>query len=255
MIYQEASKLIKQSELPAFAVFDFDNTCIINDITEATLAYMARNNLFKDANLLKGELGDIGSETYSRVVFDNYYNLLEKDKVKEAYEFISKILSGFDISEVNLLVNKVMNFEGENITTDKLFGREITKGLKPREQIIRLINLLKNNNIEVWIITASIEVLVREAMKHFNIKAKVIGVKSIIIDNKFTVQLEKPLSMFKGKVECIKKFIDSEKNPLLGVGDNVYDLPMLEYCKIKAVVDRKNALTVKAKENNWFLID
>ena len=38
-----------------FAVFDFDNTCIINDITEATLHYIARNNLFRDKNLLGNE--------------------------------------------------------------------------------------------------------------------------------------------------------------------------------------------------------
>ena len=254
LIYQKVSKLIKKSELPAFAVFDFDNTCIVNDITEATLAYMARHNLFKDKNLLGGKSEDTENEIYSKAIFDNYYNLLEENKVKEAYEFISQILSGFNINEVSPLIDRVINFEGKNITTDKLFDREIAKGLKPREQITGLINLLKSNGIEVWIITASIEVLVKEAVKYFNIQAKVIGVKNTIIDNTFTAQLEKPLSMFEGKVECIKKFIDPKKSPLLGAGDSIYDLPMLEYCKTKVVVDRKNALAAKAKENNWFLI-
>jgi len=254
LTYQKISKLIKQSELPAFAVFDFDNTCIINDITEATLAYMARNNLFRDKNLLRTKFKNVKNEMYSGAVFDNYYNLLKEDKVKEAYEFISKILSGFDINEISLLVNNVIDFEGKDITTDKLFGREIAKGIKPKEQIIELIDMLKNNGVGVWIVTASIEVLVKEAMKHFNIRANVIGVRNIIVDSKFTTQLEKPLSMFEKKIECIKKFIDPKKNPLLGVGDSMYDLPMLEYCKIKVVVDRQNALTAKAKENDWFLI-
>src|SRR3989344_890993 len=112
LTYQKISKLIKQSELPAFAVFDFDNTCIINDITEATLAYMARNNLFRDKNLLRTKFKNVKNEMYSGAVFDNYYNLLKEDKVKEAYEFISKILSGFDINEISLLVNNVIDFEG-----------------------------------------------------------------------------------------------------------------------------------------------
>ncbi len=81
------------------------------------------------------------------------------------------------------------------------------------------------------------------------------SVRNIVVNNKFTDQLEKPLSMFEGKVECIKKFIDPKKKPLLGVGDSIYDLSMLEYCSLKVVVDHKNTLTIKAKENNWFLIN
>jgi phosphoserine phosphatase len=226
----------------------------VNDITEATLHYMARNNLFRDKNLLGNSFKGRENKIYSKAVFNHYYALLDKGSIKEAYEFISKILSGFNINEISLLVNEVIDFEGKDITTDKLFGIEITKGIKPREQIIRLIDILKNNGVEVWIITSSIEVLVKELMKHFNIKAKVIGVRNIIIDNTFTAQLKKPLSMFEGKVECIKKFIDPEKNPLLGAGDSIYDLSMLEYCKIKVVIDRQNALTSKARKNNWFLI-
>ncbi len=254
LIYQKIRALIQNAKLPSFAVFDFDNTCIVNDITEATFAYMARHNLFEDKNLLGGRFEDAGSPAYSKALFDNYWKLIEKDDIKEAYEFISKILSGFDAHEVSALVSKVIEFEGDNITTDMLFGRKIAKGIKPGKQIIKLIDLCKSNNIEPWIISASIEVLVKEAMKHFNIDGQVIGVQTSIINGKFTAQLKKPLSMFEGKVKCIKKYIDSKKIPLLGAGDSIYDLPMLEYCTTKVVVDRNNALTAKAKENNWFLI-
>ena len=60
--------------------------------------------------------------------------------------------------------------------------------------------------------------------------------------------------MFEGKIECIKKFIDKDIPPLLGVGDSINDLPMLEYCNIKVIVDRQNDLSEYAKQNNWFLI-
>ncbi len=253
-VYEAVGKLIGQSEPPAFAVFDFDNTCIVNDITEATLAYMARDSLLRDKSLLGTGFENASDKTYSGAVFNHYFELIDNNNIEDAYEFISKILSGFRPDEINSLVNKVIQFEGQNITTNTLFGREIAKGLKLREEIIQLMHLCENSGIEVWIISASIEILVKEAMKQFNITGEVIGVRTSIVGGKFTDQLEQPLSMFEGKVECIKKYIDPDKKPLLGVGDSIYDLPMLEYCETKVVVDRQNALAARAKENNWFLM-
>jgi phosphoserine phosphatase len=248
-IYKNVAGLIKKSEQPFFAVFDFDNTCIVNDIGEATLAYMARNNLFKDKNLLKGKF-----ENYSKAVFENYYKLLDNGRIEEAYQFASKILSGFSVDDISSLANKVIEFEGKNIGTAELFGRKIAKGIKPRSQTIELINFLKDNKVAVWIVSASLEILVRQALKHFDIEANLIGVRNIVIEGKTTSELKKPLSIIGGKVGCIKKFINKERKPLLGAGDSINDLPMLEYCEIKAVVDRQNELSEKAKQNNWFLI-
>ena len=230
--------LIGQTELPAFAVFDFDNTCISNDITEATLAYMASNNLFKDKNLLGGKFKNLNDDLYSKSIFKNYYNLLKENKTKEAYKFISKILSNYSVDEIGLLASKVV---------------KATKKLKPKKQIIELINLLKKNGIEVWIVSASIEPLVEETMKYFNINAKLLGVRNVITKDKITAKLEKPIPMFEGKVACIKKFINSKKIPDLGVGDSLNDLPMLEYCKIKAIVGKKSSLIRKGEKNNWFM--
>lgn len=240
---------IKKVRMPTFAVFDFDNTCIVNDIAEATLTYLATNNLFRDKNLLGDKL-----ENYPKAVFDYYYRLLDDGKVKEAYELSAKILSGFSTDEINSLVGDVIKFESESISTTEIWGRKITKGIKPREQVIELINFLKNSGVKVWIVSASPEMLVHEAMKHFNIVADLIGIRNVVIKNKITPELEKPVSIIEGKVDCIKKFIDLEKRPLIGVGDSINDLPMLEYCEIKIVVDRQNTLTKRAEQNGWFLI-
>jgi HAD superfamily phosphoserine phosphatase-like hydrolase len=224
-ICAEILKVVKNSGFPLFAVIDFDNTCIFGDITEATLAYLSENNLFKDKKFL-------GS-------FENYHKLLGADKIREAYDFIVKILSGFSVEEIAPLVEEVLKFD---------------KDIKPREKIIELINFLKNNKVEVWIVSASPEILVKQAMKHFDINANLIGTRNIVVNKEITSKIEQPMPMFEGKVDCIKKFIDSEKNPLLGVGDSINDLSMLEYCKIKVVVDRKNDLSKIAKQNKWFLI-
>ncbi len=248
-IYQKITDTIKQGGQPVFAVFDFDNTCIVNDIGDAVLAFTARDNLFKDKTLLNGEF-----ENYSKAVFENYHKLYDGGQIKEAYEFMAKTLSGFSVDEIKSLVDEAIKFEGEEINTAELFGRKINKGIKPRKEIVELVGFLKNNKVEVWIVSASSEILVRQAMEHFNIKANLISVRNVVVDGKITNELEKPLSIYEGKVDCIKKFISQDKKPLLGVGDSMNDLPMLEYCEIKVVVDRQNELAKKAKQNNWFLI-
>ena len=254
LIYKEAMRVAKEFDSSVFAVFDFDNTCIFNDITEATLHYLSKNNLLKDRNLLGEGFALLPSEAYSEAVFNHYYKLLDAKQVKGAYEFIGTILSGFSVDEIGLLMKNVTDFEGSEITDYQLFGRKIAKGIKPREQVVTLIEILKRGGIKVWFVTASLEALVKEYLKNLILDVDVIGVKPIIVGRKFTTQLEKPLPIIEGKVECIKKRIDATKIPVLGVGDSMNDLPMLEYCETKAIVDHGNTLTSKAKENNWFII-
>ena len=108
--------------------------------------------------------------------------------------------------------------------------------------------------MDVWIVSSSIDVLIKEAMEHFGIEANLIGVHNSTINGEITTRIENPMPMFDGKVECIKKFIHSGQKPLFGIGDSFNDLEMLEYCDIKAVIDRQNTLAEKAKQNGWFII-
>ncbi len=231
-IYREIIKLKKDQ---AFAVFDFDNTVIFNDITEATLLYLSENNLFRDKNLVEASL-----ESYSRAVYKKYHELLDAGEIKVAYRLAIKILSGFFENEIEALVKEVLESVGKDI--------------KIRVEVIELVNFLKSKDVDVWIISASPEILVWQAMKNFNIKANLIGVKNIIIDGKITDGIEEPIPMFEGKVDCIRKYIGDGKKPLLGIGDSNNDLAMIEYSEIKVVVDRQNSLAEKAKQNNWFLL-
>ena len=176
------------------------------------------------------------------------------EKHKRAYKFISQILSKFSIHEIHSLVEKVLKSEGEKISTVEIFGRKINKGIKPREETIELINFFKNNEVDVWIVSSSIDVLIKEAMEHFGIKANLIGVHNSIINGEIINRIEDPMPMFEGKATCIKEFINSNQKPLFGIGDSLNDLAMLEYCEIKAVINRQNTLTEKAKQNGWFII-
>jgi hypothetical protein len=82
---------VPKAEYP-FAIFDFDNTCIVNDIGEATFAYLCRNNLLKDFSLLSDETDH---ESYHERVFQTYQNLYELGDIKNAYALNAQMFSGF----------------------------------------------------------------------------------------------------------------------------------------------------------------
>src|SRR3989339_1351822 len=112
-------KMIKEivDNLPSegYAVFDFDNTCIINDIQEALLAYLCENSILKNFN---------GEE-----VFKKYYQLIESSKLHEAYEFAVSVFWGFSLDELRKFTKDSIDSEGSRITKRELFGIKINKGI------------------------------------------------------------------------------------------------------------------------------
>lgn len=236
-----------------FAVFDHDGTCIFNDIAEATLNYMAVNSLFVDQTLLPG-LEGLDRQQMAERIFRHYYNLLDQHDILGAYELSAKMLSGLRTDEIGPLVEKVFSAEGEVIGSTEIYGVKVAKGLAIRPAVFELIAHLKNLGVAVWVVSASPALLVAEAMKHFGLKAELIGIRQKINNGIVTAELERPLSILGGKVDCIKLFIDPNQKPLLGAGDSNNDLPMLEYSELKAVVDRGNSLATKAKSEGWTLL-
>ena len=251
---QISDAIASTSGVRQFAVFDFDNTCIVNDIAEATLNHMARFALFRDRTILPGA-ESLAKEELAKNIFDHYYGLLENNNVLGAYEFGAKTLGGFKISEIGALIATVIKEESEAIGKTELYGKKISKGLTARPAVIRLIEDLQKQGIKIWVISASPYLLVAEAMKHFGISAELIGIRHKIIDGVIMHELEYPLSVMSGKVDCIKLFIDSTVHPLLGAGDSMNDCPMLEYSNLKIVVNRGNSLSQRAQAEGWILIN
>ena len=236
-----------------FAVFDFDNSCIVNDIQEATLAYLCKNSLLKNEHLGQVSFGD--KEAYSREVFLSYDKLLEEGKIKEAYIYAVRTIAGFAKEEISKLVSDVILSEGEISETQNLFGINVAKGLSVRPQVKTLMESLISAGCSVCVVTASSEEVVRSALKIWGFPDVVcLGVRNAEDNGVFADATEEPAPIIEGKVDCIKKYISADKKPILAVGDSMNDLPMLEYSEIKVVVDRGNALTKKAKENGWDII-
>lgn len=236
-----------------FAVFDFDNSCIVNDIQEAILAYLCKNLLLKNEHLAQAPFSD--KDGYAREVFLSYDKLLEEGRMKEAYVYAVRIMAGFSRQEIERLVSDVIRSEGEISETQGLFGIDVAKGLSVRPGVKALMESLLAAGCSVYVVTASSEEVVRSALKIWNFPEVVcIGVRNAESGGVFADTIEEPTPIIEGKVDCIKKFISADKRPVLGVGDSMNDLPMLEYAEIKVVVGRGNALAKKAEENSWYLI-
>ena len=232
-----------------FAIFDFDNTCIVNDIGEATFAYVCRHKLLKDTTLIESADGD-----YHEAVFRKYYEMYSSGDVKAAYLLNAQMFSGFTSEEAGAIVQKVLEEEGSEIQKTELYGVSVNKGLALRSHVIELMQFLKSHTVTIWLVSASNEICVKVAMDHFGISEDLIGVRLVEADGKFTKEFEYPIPVIEGKVECMRKYIDPSANPLLVIDDSTTGLPILETAAIPVAVGRNNALTREAEKRGWHVI-
>lgn len=253
LIEKAKEKIAAGAPEPHFAVFDFDNTCVKNDIQEAMLAYLCRHSLLRNSALADVSLSE-NKEEYHKAVFQNYHGLLEKKDVLGAYRYAIRTLAGFSVAEINELTLKTIEEEGETTGETELFGVKIAKGLRVRSAVREIMEALDREGIDVWTVTASSEPVVAAALKYFNLPGKCVGMRLKEENGALVDAFIEPLSVLEGKVECIKQFIHPSVKPLFGIGDSMNDLPMLEYAEIKAVVDRGNALSEKAKKEGWEIV-
>jgi phosphoserine phosphatase len=237
-----------------FGVLDFDNTCIINDVAEITLAYMCRHRLLKCDDLLPLETPRSNGE-YHQQVFRLYHALLGRGDIKSASRLCARIFTGFGPAEAGAIVSAAMDAEGNVSGKAELFGVSITVGLAVRLIVRNLIDHLMANNVQVWIVSASPEIAVRTAMKRFDIPGNLIALRNRIDHNVISKEIDEPQPIVEGKVDCIKTFVDARNRPLVGVGDSIYDLPMLEYATVRAVVDGDQILMKNARLRGWFILE
>lgn len=204
-----------------FAIFDFDNTCIVGDIGEALWEHLIT-------------AGRLSGEKYER-----YRALLAGGKVTDAYLLYGTILDGFTEDEATDAVRATLDSQS---------------ALKVHSGVRALMNFLQKKGVAVWIISASHEVAVCLAMENFGIEAKLIGIRNILKDGKYTAALEQPASMLEGKVDCMRAYIHPDASPLLVIDDSPTGLPLLETADIKVVVDHGQSFAEEARRRGWFIL-
>ena len=140
-----------------------------------------------------------------------------------------------------------------------------TKPLKVFDFQKKLIEVLRNFNTKIYVVSASCEWLVQESLRYYKIPVdQVIGVKTQIKEGKITDKLIHPLPVGEGKV---KAFLEKSQNkPFFVSGNTLSDLELLNLSKcIKWVValakkeerqyENEQALLILAQKKNWFYVD
>lgn len=289
---EEAAKLEKFIEEHAhkgeYAVFDADNTIWYRDLEESLLPYLENQGLLT-RRTIDPSLKVIPFHQDDTLV-SYAYKLYDIDH-KVGYPWIAQVFSGFTLAQLKTFVDELFALDGVKVPCKywedgKLVNYEVeTPRIYPGQR--ELINALQENGIEVFVVTAALEELVRMVVSDpkygINVKPEnVIGVSCLLKDRKTNdvttarLQIEKghffddvyskeahyakeltpylwsPNTMYVGKLAAIKDYIHPLKQPILVSGDSPNDHWMLfysDYSKggLKVWINRKEKYWTKTQ--------
>ena len=253
----------KEGNLHPFAVFDADNTIWKYDLAESLLAWMSVSGAIVMAEVEQNLLPVPPRDGETLI---SYYDHLCDIDHSLAYLWSAQIFSGRQMDTLRVEVEKMLASE-EDILAPMPEGR--TKVIPvprifPAQQ--ELISFLQENGIEVWVVSASLEEVVRMVASDprygINIPPeRVIGVNLMLEkpDGSVTVgALERqegkvgldyyfseermqwtlstypfaPMTWYGGKVAAISEWIDPAQRPILVGGDSPNDFYMQFYAAV-----------------------
>ncbi len=273
----------------AYAVFDMDNTSYQFDIEESLLPYLEMKGVLSrekmDPSLKLIPFKD--TPGFKESLNSYYYRLCEVDDLV-CYPWVAQIFSGFTLRELKGYVDEVMAY-GKPIPLKYYDGDQVVEGSvtppKPFAGMQELYNRLQENGIEVYVISAASEELVRmiasDPKYGYNVKPEnVFGVNLLLkdrnsgalttsrlqikqgayapaqnLDLELTPYLMNPMTWYEGKLATIFGWIDQWKKPVLVAGDTpVSDGYMLfnatdtDKGGLRVWVDRKAKYTQQVKD-------
>ncbi|MFT5950223.1 MAG: phosphoserine phosphatase [Francisella sp.] len=158
-------------------------------------------------------------------------------------------LSGLTPQEISDLGNKTFN---------KYFKGKIYPNIKV------LIQNLKKYGFEIWVVSASPELLYQGVLsRELGIPVThIIGVKSVVSNGVTTNKIVLPISQDEGKADAIETII--KVKPILAVGNSTSDVEMLNYSSALKVIVNPNdsekedylggkTLKEYAESQNWII--
>lgn len=208
----------------AYAVFDMDNTSYRYDLEESLLPYLemkgvlTRDRLDPSLKLIpfKDQAG------HKESLFSYYYRLCEIDDMV-CYPWVAQVFSGFTLRELKGYVDELMAY-GKPIPATYYDGDKLaTLGVEPPRVFSgqrELYNKLMENGIEVYVISAAHEELVRmvAADPRYGYNAKpenVIGVTTLLKNRKTGELTTARKQIAEGKYDP-KANLDLEVTPTCG---------------------------------------
>lgn len=207
----------------AYAVFDMDNTSYRYDLEESLLPYLemkgvlTRDRLDPSLKLIpfKDQAG------HKESLFSYYYRLCEIDDMV-CYPWVAQVFSGFTLRELKGYVDELMAYgkpipatyyDGDKLATLDVEPPRVFSGQR------ELYNKLMENGIEVYVISAAHEELVRmvAADPRYGYNAKpenVIGVTTLLKNRKTGELTTARKQIAEGKYDP-KANLDLEVTPYL----------------------------------------
>ncbi|QGM81138.1 HAD family hydrolase [Otariodibacter oris] len=252
---EQLEKFIKDNAFQnKFATFDMDNTSYQYDLTESLLPYLEQHGVLTRDNLdpaLK-LIPFKDTDNYKESLYSYYVRLCEIDDLV-CYPWIAQAFSGLELSELKKHVDTMIAeqkpiavnyYDGDKIVDYTVNPPKIFPGM------VELYNKLQQNGIEVYVITAANEELVRMVASDpkygYNVKPENIYGVNVLLKNKFndelatshiqikngqysnsenlknmkfTSYLVNPMTWYEGKYATIVGWINQWEKPILVAGD------------------------------------
>lgn len=236
-----------------YAVFDMDNTSYQFDLEESLLPFLENQGILTrdmlDPSLKLIPFKDTANRTES--LFSYYYRLCEVDDLV-CYPWAAQIWSGFTLRELKGYVDELMALN-ETIPVTYFDEGEVVEDTVSPPRIfqgqVELYNALMDNGIDVYVMSAASEELVRmvasDPQYGYNVPPEnVIGVTTFLrnassgalttarkqieegdydqqanLDLVYGTYLWTPATWFSGKWAAVLTYIDEWKLPVLVGGD------------------------------------
>lgn len=187
---------------PGVALFDCDHTLLSGDISETLLADDEREG--------------------SVPLVAPYLEHVARDKLGAYVELVHTLVAGRTEAEVRDRGERTLARHPE---------------IGPRPAMRELVWALQRGGWDVWVVSASPEVLVQAAVASFGLHPhRVIGMRSAVgADGRFVAELVGPPTWREGKVAAVAAEV---VGPLrFAAGDSEGDLPMMAACPSSLLVD------------------
>lgn len=261
--------IARNANTGAYATFDMDQTTYRYDLLDPFLAYMEQKGLLTretmDPSLKLIPFKDVNGQKESMNSY--YWRLCDIDDLI-CYPWVSQVFAGFSLRELKGHLDDMLALE-DPITVKYVSGDSIKEKKLPIPKMFRgmqeLYSKLRENGIEVYIMTAASEEIVRmiasDPKYGYNIKPEnVIGVTTLLKDPKtgelttsrmqirkgtydqqknmdlvVTPFLTNPMTWFEGKLGSTLAYIDQWRKPIIAGGDSIgSDTFMLENVDVAA---------------------
>ncbi len=213
-----------ESMIPArgVAVLDWDETCIHGDISETLLAILAADR------------GEDLVEAYQAEC---------REDLRTAYvNLVHTLVAGRTEREARALALRALR-EGQAM------GR-----LAIRETMRELVWALQRHEWDVWVITASPEVLVQAVAEQYGIPpGRVVGMRSVVgTDGRYLPRLHDPITYKEGKVLAFLSAAGGD--PTFVAGDSRSDAPLMQRARYALLLDRgDDGLRTEAEARGWWI--